>query len=211
MKFPGSAMLIRWWDGPPVIVLIPSSEPVRIRNKTSPIALQMKIPLGAIRGTPLTKERKQFLAKQGMDPELIARGFVFDVSKTLASQFDRERDASISLAKRCGLNRDDLDKILEAKKKLAVFSPSNRIERLAKKGLEYLLSSFPGKGRTKAAGRPTRITADERQELRERADKLEAAGQNRRDIVSQFSEEYELRPSYIRRILEDAPRNRKTS
>ena len=39
--------------------------------------------------------------------------------------------------------------------------------------------------------------------MRERAAEMEAAGQNRQDIVAQFSEEYDLRRSYIRRILED--------
>jgi hypothetical protein len=135
-----------------------------------------------------------------MNPELMRKGYVFDVSDTLAAQFDRDTNATISLAEKCGLTLDDLVKFHEASKKLASFTPANRTERLAKRALETLFSSKAG---AKGAGRPKRISAEERQQMRERADKLEAAGQNRQDIVAQFSEEYDLRRSYIRRILED--------
>lgn len=44
--------------------------------------------------------------------------------------------------------------------------------------------------------------------MRERAGEMEAAGQKRQDIVAQFSEEYDLRRSYILRILEDRRKSR---
>jgi hypothetical protein len=200
MKVQGAAMLIRWWDGPPVIVLVPTSEAICIRNEKRPVRAICEVPGGAVRGFPLTRKRKQFLLQQGMNPGLIDSGRVFDVSDTLASQFQRESEVVASLAERCGLTSDDLDKIQEAKKKLAQYHPTDHTGRRAKRALETLFSS---KAHTKEAGRPKRISAEERRELRQRANKMEVAGQNRSDIVAQFSEEYELRPSYVRRILED--------
>ncbi len=202
MKFQGAAMLVRWWKGPPVIVFVPSSEPVRIRKGRGPIPLVCKVPVGAMRGIRLTPERKQFLLRQGMDPELIKKGWVWDVSDALASQFEKERKATEALAVKCGLTPNDFGKILEAKRKLASFQPSNRMERMAKRGLEYLFSSKPPK---KEAGRPSRISAAERQQLRQRAEEMKAAGRSRDDIVAQFCEEYGLGLSYVRRILEDRP------
>jgi hypothetical protein len=182
-------MLIRWWKGPPVIVLVPSSEPVCIRRGSGPIQVACKIPTGSMRGIPLTQERKRFLLKKGMDPELIKKGHVFDVSDALASEFNKEREATDSLAAKFGLTRKDLGKIFEAKRKLAAFQPSNRMERMAKRGKE--------------AGRPSRISAEERQQLRARATEMKAAGRSRDEIVAQFAEEYGLGLSYVRRILED--------
>ena len=71
---------------------------------------------------------------------------------------------------------------------------------MAKRGLESLFSL---QKRAKSAGRPKRISADERRQLRQRADEMEAAGRSRDDIVAEFSEEFELQHSYVRRILED--------
>ena len=200
MEFHGAAMLIRWWDGPPVIVFVPSSEPICVRKKEGPIRLICNVPLGTMRGIPLTEERKRYLVEQGMNPELIERGHVFDVSDTLASKFDKDREAVISLAERCGLTPDDVDKIIEAKRRLASFNPSNHTERMAKRGL---VTMFSLKEQGKSAGRPKRISAEERRQLRQRADEMKAAGRSRDDIVAQFSEEYELQLSYVRRILED--------
>ena len=193
-------MLIRWWKGPPVIVLVPSSESVRIRKGSGPIDVICKVPAGSLRGFPLTPERKRFLLKQGMDPKLIRKGHVLDVSDAIASQFDKERKATDDLAAKCGLSKKDLGKIFEAKMKLAAFQPSTHMERMAKRALEGLLSSKP---RTKEVGRPRRIAAEERQQLRQRADEMKAAGRSRNEIVAQFSEEYGLGFSYVRRILED--------
>lgn len=200
MKVQGAAMLIRWWDGPPVIVCVPSSEPICVRKGDGPIQVSLKVPLGSMRGIRLTEKRKQFLVEQGMNPGLIEKECVFDVSDALASYFDKERDAFISLAERCGLTSDDVNKIQEAKKRLALFDPLDHTERVAKRGLESLFSL---KNRAKGAGRPKRISAEERRQLRQRADKLKASGQTRDDIVAEFSEEFELRHSYVRRILED--------
>ena len=196
----GAAMLVRWWSGPPAIVIVPSSEPVCIRKGDGPIQVSCKVPLGTMRGFPLTEKRKQFLVKQGMNPELIEKGYVFDASDALASNFEKEGEAFISLAERCGLSQDDLNKIQEAKKRLVSFNPSDHTERMAKRGLESLFSL---KKRAKSAGRPKRITAEERRQLRQRAEELKAAGRSRDDIVAQFSEEFELGHSYVRRILED--------
>ena len=201
MKVHGGAMLIRWWSGSPGILIVPSCEPVCVRKKDGgPIKLMCKVPLGTMRGFSLTEKRKQFLVEQGMNPELIERGYVFDVSDTLASKIDKEREQLISLAERCGLTSDDLDRIFEAKKRLAPFNPSNHTERMAKRGLESL---FSFKDHAKSAGRPKRISAEERRQLRQRAVEMRAAGRKRDDIVAQFSEEYELQLSYVRRILED--------
>ena len=84
--------------------------------------------------------------------------------------------------------------------KVKVRQPTNRMERMAKQGLEVLLFSKPAK---KEAGRPIRISAEERRELRQRADELLLAGRNRNEIVVEFAEEYGLRLSYVRRIIED--------
>lgn len=191
-------MLVEWWDGPPVIVLLPSTETICIREKPDPIRATLKIPTGPIRALALTPERKQFLLKQGMHPDLIERGLVLDVNESFARQYKEERKAVASLAAHCGLNQSDLDKIQEKKEKLAAFIPSNHLERTAKRALESLLK-LPVK--KKQAGRPGRISAEERKELRRRAKALESSGQTRNNIVAQFAEEYELRYSYVRRIL----------
>lgn len=203
VQFQGTAMLIRWWKGPPVIVLVPSSEPICIRRGEGPIQVAFKLPVGSMRAIPLTAERKKFLIKQEMDPELIKRGLVFDVSEELAAEFDRQREAMEALAAKIGLSNKDLDKIWQAKRQLAKFQPSNRMERMAKRGLESLFSGKPPK---KEAGRPTRISAADRQEMRVRATELQATGKPRDEIVAQFAEEYELGLSYVRRILEDRPK-----
>jgi hypothetical protein len=153
-----------------------------------------------MRGIQLTRERKRFLIKQGVDPELIKKGWVWDVSETLASQFEKEREATEALAVKCGFTRNDFSKILQAKKNLAAFQPTNRMERMAKRALEGLLSS---KLEKKEAGRPSRISAAERQELHERKDEMLGAGRSRNEIVAEFAEEYGLGLSYVRRILED--------
>jgi len=141
-----------------------------------------------MRGIRLTPERKRFLLKQGLDPELIRKRLVWDVSETLASQFEKEREATPALAAKIGLTKKDIDKILQAKKNIATFQPKNRLERMAKRALEDLLSS----NRKKVAGRPSRISVVERHELRQRADEMLAAGTEREEIVAEFAEEYGL-------------------
>lgn len=200
MKFQGSPVIVRWWKGPPILVLVPSSEPVRVRKGHGPIQLVSKVPVGAMRGIQLTPERKRFLLKQGVDPELIEKGLVWDVSETLAAQFEKEREATEALAVKCGLMRNDIGKIFQAKKNVAAFHPTNRLERIAKRALEDL---FYAKPRKKEPGRPGRISSTERQELRVRADLMLAAGLKRNEIVTEFAEEYGLGLSYVRRILED--------
>lgn len=199
MKFQGSVALVRWWKGPPVMALVPST-PVCIRRGKGRIRVFCKVLQGAIRGIPLTEERKRFLLKKGMNPDLIIKGYVFDVSNALASHFDKEREVFKTVAAKCGLTDKDLNRLIEAKKKLAAFQPSNHLERLAKRGLEAALSYKPQK---KEVGKPNRIIAKERQQLRERAQKMKAAGQKRNEIVHEFAEEYGLQLSYVRRILED--------
>lgn len=200
VQFQGTAMLIRWWKGPPVIVLVPSFEVICIRKGEGPIPLTCKLPMGSIRAIPLTEERKKFLIEKEMDPGLIKKGLVFDVSDALAAEFDRQIEAMEALAAKLGLSKKDLDKIWQAKRQLAKFQPSNRMERISKRALESLFSGKPPK---KEAGRPSRISAEERQEMRARAAEMQAAGKSRDEIVAQFAEEYELGLSYVRRILED--------
>lgn len=208
MKFEGAAMLIRWWKGPPVIVLVPSSERIRIHKGKGRIQVTAKVPMGSMRGIPLTEDRKKFLVEKGMDPELIKKGWVFDVSDSLAREFDRQREAVEGLAAKFRLSGKDLDRIWEAKKQLDKFRPTNRMERMAKQGLESLFSSKPPK---KEVGRPSRISAAERQELRQRAGEMIAAGRKRNEIVVQFAEEYGLGLSYVRRILEGRPKSEEQS
>lgn len=159
-----------------------------------------KVPIGPVRASSLTPERKRFLLKQGLDSELIKAGRVWDVSETTAAQFDKQREAAEALAIKCGLEPADLSKIIEARKRLAAYKPSSHLEQIAKRGLESLLYPKP---RKKEAGRPGRISSAERQQMRQRADALITAGQKRNDVVAQLAEEYELRLSYVRRILED--------
>src|SRR5712691_2790642 len=121
MKFQGATMLIRWWKGPPVIVLVPSFEPVRIRKGSGPIHVMCKVPVGSLRGIPLTQERKRFLIKKGMDPELIKRGYVLDVSDALASPLNKELEATNASSAQCGLGRWCPCKLFAAKKKLSAF------------------------------------------------------------------------------------------
>ncbi|HXY25438.1 MAG TPA: hypothetical protein VEI73_12355 [Candidatus Acidoferrum sp.] len=122
------------------------------------------------------------------------------MSETLASQIEKETEATEALAVKCGLAPDDIGKIHKAKKTLAEFQPKNRIERMAKRSLEDLFSSKPNK---KDAGRPWRISVAERQKLHKRADEMLAAGAEKDEIVVEFAEEFGLRLSYVRRILED--------
>lgn len=201
-------MLVRWWEGPPIIVFVPSSGPVRIREGHGPINLFCKIPMGALRGIPLTPERKRFLLKHGVNPALIEKGRVWDVSETIASQIEKEQEAIETLAMKCGLTTNDIGKIHQAKQKLAAFQPINRIERMAKRSLEELLSSKPSK---KDAGRPSRISVMERKELRQRANKMLAVGAKKDEIVAEFAEEYGLGLSYVQRILEDRNRTQDKS
>jgi len=199
----GTPLLIRWWKGAPVMVLVPPT-PILVReDQGRPITLICKIPVGAMRVFPLTEERKKFLIGKGMNPELIEKGLVFEVSEALASKFNKEREATDALAAKLGFSGEDLGRIVEAKRQLAKFQPSNRLERIAKRGLETVFSYPPSK---KEAGRPSRISAQERQELRTRAREMLGAGKTRREIESQFAEEYELGLSYVRRIIEDNPK-----
>ena len=199
-------MLIRWWKGPPIIVLVPSGRPVRIRKGECPIRVVAKNPAGSMRAIPLTATRKRFLLKQGVDPELIKNGHVFDISQELAIEFDKQGEASKDLAAKLGLSNKELSKIYEAKRQLAKFQPTNRRERMAKRTLENL---FFSKAPKKQTGRPSRITAEDRQQMRIRAAELKASGKTRDEIAAQFAEEYELGFSYVRRILEDRPKQEK--
>lgn len=207
MNIQALPLLIRWWKGPPVIVLVPSSEAVCIRRGEGPIGLITKVPIGAMRVIPLTEERKQFLLREDMDPDLIKNGRVFDVSEALATEFEKELEAAEALAAKCGLSKEDINKIFRAKKKLTEFQPKNRLERLAKRGLESMLFGIAQK---KEAGRPKRITAEDRQQMRQRADELRIPGCTRSEIVSQLAEEYGLGLSYVRRILEDRYKTKET-
>lgn len=130
------------------------------------------------------------------------------MSETLAAQFEEERESTEALAMKCGLTRNDLGKIPQAKKNVVAFQPTNRMERMAKRALEDLFYSKP---RKKEPGRPGRISSTERQELRVRADQMLAAGLKRNEIVAEFAEEYGLELSYVRRILEDRSQARDKS
>jgi hypothetical protein len=61
MRVQGAAMLIRWWDGPPVVLFVPSSEPICIRKTKSSGRLECKIPLGQYAGSHSHKKEDGFL------------------------------------------------------------------------------------------------------------------------------------------------------
>lgn len=198
---PGVVILIRWWSGPPVAVLLPpGSEPaIQLTTEKASGALETYAPRGPVVIRPLTATERQFLKKQGMNPELFKAARVYGVSDEIASRFDEDRKAGADLAKQIGLDKDDLWRILKAKKQLAMFQPKNLSERKALQALQQLFT-LPAK---KQRGRPSTVTAEERIQLHEDAEKLRSEGKDRNEIIRILSQRYEIRYSYAKRILED--------
>jgi hypothetical protein len=148
----------------------------------------------------LTKEEKQFLRRQGMPSRLIKDGRVFAISEEAARHFDADREALVEIAKRCGLSERDLLRINRAKARLNALHPADYYERRAAFGLRAFLGcAIP----EKKAGRPGRVTAEDRDAMHQEADELRQQGKTTRQIVRALSQKYELRLSYTKRILED--------
>jgi hypothetical protein len=124
---------------------------------------------------------------------------VYAVSDEAAKLFDVSTKAVVELAGQFGLGEDDLSRIAQAKRRLGAFRPSSYTERRAAKALrEFIAVASP-----KKRGRPGRTTED-RLQMHKDADKLRAEGKNTDEIVRALSQRYELKYSYVRRILEDA-------
>jgi hypothetical protein len=199
---PGAVILIRWWKGPPVAVILPpGTEPaIQLTTEKAAGALQAYAPRGPVEAMPLTTSQKHLLTKRGMNPQLFAEGRVFAVSDEIASRFDADGKASLDLARQIGLSVDDVARIHEAKRRLTAFQPKTFAERKAKRGL---LELFTLRIKNKR-GRPGTITTEERCQMGEDARKLRSQGKKQNEIVRILSQRYELRQSYAKRILEDA-------
>jgi hypothetical protein len=202
-RISGSAILIKWWDGPPVLVIVPCPpEPaIQLRTERARGYVLMRIPSGPIEARSLTKKEKRFLLSKGMPANLVNSGRVFAISKEAAGRFDTDRKAFVELAKQCGLSEDDLLRITEAKRRLGALRAATYDERRAVRGLrEFLNSERPKKER----GRPGKITVEDRLRMHAEADQLRQEGKTASEIVRALAQRYELRYSYAKRILEDA-------
>jgi hypothetical protein len=154
-------MLIKRWQGPPVLVIVPCPpEPsVAIGAPKGGGPVWCWIPEGSIAPRALTNAEKKFLLRQRMDGGLFKSGRVLAVSKEAASRFETDRKARVDLAKKCGLNRsDDLFRITAARRKLAAFRPKSFNERRAAWALRELLCGQPPKKEPGRPGSPARVT-----------------------------------------------------
>jgi hypothetical protein len=200
---PGTAMLVRWWSGPPVLVIIPGppERPVQLCTAKMRGTFQACIPMGPIEAREPTKVEKRFLLSKGMHPGIFRSHRVFSVSSEAAMRFDVDQTTFIQIAKTCGLSQDDLSRIAEAKKRLNAFRPASFSERRAAQGLREFLTPARSK---RQRGRPGRITAEDRVSMHNDALQLRRDGKTTQEIVRMLSQRYQLRASYTKRILEDA-------
>jgi hypothetical protein len=198
----GGAMLMRWWNGPPVLVIVscPPDPAVQLTTAKASGNLQTWVSRGPIEARTPTKAEKRFLLAKGLHPGLFKEGRVYAVSDEAAKVFDGVGKTFFELAGRFGLSGDDLSRITETKRRLSAFRPTTYAERKAAKGLrEFLAVASPKKQR----GRPGKTTEDRLQMHRD-ADQLRGEGKNTDQIVRILGQRYELKYSYVRRILEDA-------
>ena len=196
-------MLIWWWSGPPVLVIVPCppDPAILLRTAKGRCALQAWIPRGPIDARPLTTAEKRFLAKNGVNAKLFESSRVFAVCDEAVNRFDTDGKALTELAGQVGLSRDDMSRIMEAKRRLTTLQPKTFEERRAARGLRALLTCEPPK---KERGRPGTIIASDRLQMHEDAQKLRQEGKTTDEIVRILSQRYQLRTSYTKRILEDA-------
>jgi hypothetical protein len=98
-------MLIKRWQGPPVLVIVPCPpEPsVAIGAPKGGGPVWCWIPEGSIAPRALTNAEKKFLLRQRMDGGLFKSGRVLAVSKEAASRFETDRKARVDLAKNVAL------------------------------------------------------------------------------------------------------------
>jgi len=195
-------MLVRWWSGPPVLVIVtrPPEPAIQLSTDKARGTFQACIPRGPIEVRPLTKTEKHFLASRGMNTKLFKSSRVFAVSDEAVNRFDTDRKALADLANQIGLSRDDLYRVLKAKRRLATFQPKSFDERRAARELRALFSCTPP---AKEKGRPGLKAAD-RMQMHMEADQLRQEGKTTEEIVRVLAQRYELRRSYTKRILEDA-------
>jgi hypothetical protein len=144
----------------------------------------------------------QQLLSKGVHPDLFKNERVFAVSDEIANRFDRDRKAFVELAARLGLTEDHLSLITEAKGKLNALRPASYDEKRAASALRALLTCEHPK---RERGRPGKVTAQDRLQMHKDADQLRDEGRTTDEIVRMLAQRYELRLSYARRILEDAP------
>jgi len=136
-----------------------------------------------------------------MHPGLFKSGRVFGVSIEAVDRLDTDTRVFKEVAAICGFDADDLSRLAEARKRLDAFRPSTFDERRAQRGLrEFLTPERPKRQR----GRPCTVTAEDRLQIREDARKLKQEGKTTIEIVLALAQRYELRASYVGRILEDA-------
>lgn len=202
-RISGAAAVIRWWKGPPVLVIIPCPpEPaIQLSTKKASGRFEKWVPKGPVDARSLTQAEKRFLLKKGVHPELFKSGRIFAVSSEAANRLDADLKSFLELAEKCGLSLPDFDRLSKARQKLSAFRPSSFNERRAVRELWKVLSPEPPK---KRRGRPGMVTAEDRRQLREDALQLRQEGKSTKEIVHALAQRYELRLSYVGRILEDA-------
>jgi hypothetical protein len=169
-RISGQAMLIRWWNGPPVLVIVscPPEPAVQLSTAKASGTLHFLTPRGPIEARTPTKAEKRFLLRKGMHPGLFKNGRAYAVSDEAAKLFDANTKAVAQLAGQFGPSEDDLSRIAQAKRRLSAFRPISYTERRTAKGLrEFLAVDSPRKPR----GRPGRKTED-RLQMHKDADQL---------------------------------------
>jgi len=199
MRISGGAILIKWWKGPPVLVIVPSERAIQLRTKHARGYPVIQIPRGPIEARTLEEKEKQFLVASGMPRSLVKSGRVLAISREVANRFEGEREAMARLAKRLGLSQRDLMQLTKAKYELNRFRPATYSERKAAQGLRALL----GCELPKKPGRPGRVAMHDHSEIHKDADRLRQEGKNIDQVVRTLSQRYSLSYSYTKRILED--------
>lgn len=200
MRIPGGAILIKWWKGPPVLVIVPAERAIQLRTKRARGCPVIQVPRGPIEARSLEEKEKQFLVATGMPRSLVKSGRVWAISQEVANRFEREREAMAKLAKRLGLSERDLMRLTKARYELNRFRPATYDERKAVQGLRALL----GCELPKKLGRPGRVAMQDHSEIRNDANQLRKEGKSTDQIVRTLSQRYALSHSYTKRILEDS-------
>lgn len=125
----------------------------------------------------------------------------FEVSEQAAKRFMTDNNALNEVARLCGVNRSDLLRLAESRKKLAKFNRVDHVQRRAMRRLREFLFPKPLK---RDRGRPVRISPEDRSRIHSEADRLKRAGKTKKEILQALTAHYCLEPSYLLRIMEDA-------
>src|SRR6266568_5036441 len=118
MRILGSAILIKWWDGPPVLVIVPSERAIQLRTERASGYPVIQVPRGPIEARTLEEKEKQFLVARGIPSSLVKSGRVLAISQEVANRFEAEREAIAKLAKRFNLTKRDVTRLTNAKYEL---------------------------------------------------------------------------------------------